>query len=397
MSMGADPTTLSQKDLVRELFNSYDDFKRAEISSRRFTQSEMLRWMEPMTKSNTVSVTNIGRSAEGRTIPLYTYGQGETKVLLWSQMHGDEPTATMAMLDILNFFAHRPDDVIAKTIRINLTMLIVPMLNPDGAERFTRRTAQLIDMNRDAAALRTPEAQILRNTRQKYEPQFGFNLHDQEPRLTVGPTKNVAAIALLAPPPDPLRTDNEVRMKAKKIAAVLVEVLEQLVPGHIAKYEDTFDRRAFGDSMQLWGTSTVLIESGGWPNDRDKMFIRKLNYVGLLMSLYSIATKAFERTETAAYESLPFNSKNLYDFIVRGVDFKGADGTASITVDIAFNIEEKNQEPDRIRLMARVVDLGDLGTYGAFEERDGKGITLDASSIQMDKQIPWEELQRLLK
>jgi hypothetical protein len=388
---------LLHSSTVLDLFNSYEAYRRSEITSRRFTQTDMLRWLDPMLAANIVRGTDLGHSAEGRTISLYTYGEGPTRVLLWSQMHGDEPTATMALLDIVNFLGRRADDVIARAVRANLTLLMIPMLNPDGAERFTRRTAQRVDMNRDAATLQTPEAAILRDAQHKYKPEFGFNLHDQEPRLTVGSTKDVAAIALLAPAMDAMRGDNEVRLKAKKVATVLTEVLNQLVPGHIAKYDDTFDRRAFGDSMQLWGTSTVLIESGGWPNDRDKMFIRKLNAVALLATLYSIATREYEKKETAVYEGLPFNSKNLYDVIVRGIEFKGASGTPPIRVDIAINIEEMNQEPDRKRLMARVVDLGDLTPYSAFEEREGKGISLSASDIQLDMQVPWQDLQILLK
>ena len=394
--MARDQQNLPQSKLVQGLFDSYENYMRSEIKSRRFTQTQMLRWMEPMIGAAIVGVTNLGPSAEGRPISLYACGKGPTKVLLWSQMHGDEPTATMALLDILNFFTQRPDDAVTKTIRTELTLLIIPMLNPDGAERFTRRTAQLIDMNRDAAALRTPEAQILKDAQHKYQPQFGFNLHDQEPRLTVGSTKNVTAIALLAPAWDPLRTDNDVRSKAKKVATVFSEVLDCLVPGHVAKYDDTFDRRAFGDSVQLWGTSTVLVESGGWPNDRDRMFIRKLNYVGLLASLYSIATGGYEQKNTTMYESLPYNSKNLYDVIVRGVELRG-DGTPAIRTDIGINIEEANLDPDRNRLVAKVVDLGDLSPYGAFEEREGKGISLKGSDIKLDKQISWEELQLLLK
>jgi hypothetical protein len=394
--MAKDQQNLPQSKLVRDLFDSYENYMRSEIKSRRFTQTQMLRWMQPMINADIVGVTNLGRSAEGRNISLYAYGKGPTKVLLWSQMHGDEPTATMALLDILNFFAQRPDDEVTKTIRTNLTLLIIPMLNPDGAEQFTRRTAQLIDMNRDAATLRTPEAQILKDAQHSYQPKFGFNLHDQEHRLTVGSTKNVTAIALLAPAQDPLRSENEVRMKAKKVATVFAEALDHFVPGHVAKYDDTFDRRAFGDSIQLWGTSTVLVESGGWPNDRDKMFIRKLNYVGLLASLYSIATGGYEQKNTTMYESLPFNSKNLYDVIVRGVELRG-DGTPAIRADIGINMEESSQESDRNRLIAKVVDLGDLSPYGAFDEREGKRISLKGSDIKLNKQIPWEDLQLLLK
>lgn len=387
----------SHSTLVQELFDSYERYKRSEITSRRFTQAQMLQWLETTTKTGIVEVAGLGHSAEGRMISLYTYGHGPTKVLLWSQMHGDEPTATMALLDILSFFAQQPDDTVVKDIRSKCTLLIIPMLNPDGAERFTRRTAQLVDMNRDAATLRTPEARILKEAQQRYRPQFGFNLHDQEPRLTVGPTKNVAAIALLAPARDPLRTDNEIRMKAKKVAAIFAQVIEQLAPGHVAKYEDTFDRRAFGDSVQLWGTSTVLVESGGWPNDRDKMFLRKLNYVGLLVCLRAIAAGEYETRDITAYESLHFNSKNLYDVIVRGIELRGNEKTPAIRVDIGINIEEMSQEPDRKRLMARVVDVGDLSAYSAFEEHQGEGISITGADIALDKQVPWEDLGFLLK
>jgi len=390
-------SNVSKSKTVIDLVDLYEHCKRVEITSRRFTQREMLRWLEPMVQARLLGVADAGYSAEKRTISLYTYGQGTTKVLLWSQMHGDEPTATMALLDILNFFAQQTNHAITREIRSNLTLLLIPMLNPDGAERFTRRTSQLIDMNRDAEALRTPEANILRDTQQKYRPQFGFNLHDQDPRLTVGPSKEVTAIALLVPARDASRTDDEVRSRAKKVAAVYAEVLHQLVPGHVAKYDDSFDRRAFGDSVQLWGTSTVLVESGGWPNDRDKMFIRKLNFIGQLASLYSIATGDYEEKDASAYESLPFNSKNLFDLKVRSVQLKGRNGVPSIRADVGIIIDEMNQDPDRKRLIAKIVDIGDLSSFGAFEERDGSGISLEYSDIQLDKAIPWDELQRTLK
>ncbi|HEY6953242.1 MAG TPA: M14 family zinc carboxypeptidase [Bacteroidota bacterium] len=388
---------MSQRDIVEELSGSYEAFKRPEITTRRFTQNEMLGWLKPTVESGTVHVAPLGNSSEGRTISLYTYGEGSTKVLLWSQMHGDEPTATMALLDILNFLARRPECDVARTIKSKLSLFLIPMLNPDGAERFTRRTAQFVDMNRDAVALKTPEARILLEAQETYQPEFGFNLHDQEHRLTVGPSKNVTAIALLAPAVDPSRSDNHVRRKAKKVASVFAEVVEQLVPGHCAKYDDTFEVRAFGDTVQKKGTSTVLVESGGWQNDREKMFIRKLNYVGLLTSLYSIATGEYDQRDAEIYEHLPFNSKNLYDVIVRGVRFKASPTVPAITVDIAFNLDEANQDPDRKRLIARVVDLGDLSPYGAFEEREGGGITLSANEVQLEKVIPWEDALRLLK
>lgn len=51
------------------------------------------------------SLEEIGRSVEGRSINHLWFGRGPYKVLLWSQMHGDEPTATAALFDV---FEHEP-------------------------------------------------------------------------------------------------------------------------------------------------------------------------------------------------------------------------------------------------------------------------------------------------
>src|SRR5690606_10209385 len=100
-----------------------------------------------------------------RSIQMLKAGKGSTGVLLWSQMHGDEPTATMAIFDILNFLEARNDglDALRNRILEKTTLYFLPMLNPDGAEKYERRNAQGIDLNRDAAYLQAPESNILKN------------------------------------------------------------------------------------------------------------------------------------------------------------------------------------------------------------------------------------------
>ncbi len=237
--MGSSPSSVQTQTsvlLARELFDSYAFCQLPVITSRRFSQADMLRWLEPLRSQNLFTSTSLGKSAEGRTISLLKLGNGGAKVMLWSQMHGDESTATMALLDMLNFFAQQPHHHITRAILDGLTLLIIPMLNPDGAERFQRRTAQAIDMNRDAMMLRTPEARILKEARDAFQPEFGFNLHDQDPRYTVGNSKEVSTIALLAPAFDESRGDNEVRRAAKQVASVFASVMHEFVPGHVSKY-----------------------------------------------------------------------------------------------------------------------------------------------------------------
>ncbi|MBI4428687.1 MAG: peptidase M14 [Ignavibacteriales bacterium] len=387
-----------QAQIAQELFDVYDNQKIQEITSRRFTQEDMLRWFQPLEKARVFQKTDVGKSAEGKTISMYTLGNGPTKVLLWSQMHGDEATATMALLDIFNFFTQQTSHPIVKSVREKLTLLVIPMLNPDGAERFQRRTAQLIDMNRDALQLETPEARVLKEVQQKYKPEFGFNLHDQDPRYTVGQSKNVTAIALLAPATDGTRADNPVRTRAKKVAAVITAVLSRFISGHVAKYDDTFEPRAFGDNVQRWGTSTVLIESGGWPQDRDKMFLRKMNFVAILSSLAAIADASFLDEDISAYERLPLNTKNLYDVVVRNGRLRANESVAPLKVDVGFNVDEEiDPSSGKIRLSAKIVDVGDLSTYGAFEEIDAAGRDLDAGRIRLETSIPYEDIRGLVK
>lgn len=384
--------------LARELFQTYASYRLPHITSRRFTQAEMLEWLAPLNSAGLFTTTPLGTSTEGRTVSLLGLGKGDVRVLLWSQMHGDESTATMALLDILNFFLREPRHEVTRTILDSLRLLLIPMLNPDGAERFQRRTAQAIDMNRDALKLETPEARILKETRDKFDPQFGFNLHDQDPRYTVGNSKNVSAIALLAPAYDEARGDNRIRLAAKNVASIFAEVVEEFARGHVSKYDDAFEPRAFGDNVQKWGTSTVLVESGGWPGDRDKMFIRQLNYVGLLTSLYAIATGEYRDAGTSTYEGLAFGTKYLYDVILRNARLTMGDKLPAARVDVGINLdEERNPQSGRIELIGKIVDIGDLHFFGAFREVDMHEALLGGSEIQMDQRISAERVDALIR
>lgn len=72
--------------------------------------------------------------------------------MLWSQMHGNESTATMALFDLFNFLEGKGDqyDTFRQLLNSQLRLKFIPMLNPDGADVFKRRNALDIDLNRDA-------------------------------------------------------------------------------------------------------------------------------------------------------------------------------------------------------------------------------------------------------
>jgi hypothetical protein len=376
---------IAEAQFSKRLFDTYDSYAFPGISSRRFQHAELMNHLAALQQKlgPLMTMEQAGVSAENRPIQLLKLGTGPVKVFLWSQMHGDEPTATMALLDILNYIAQQKESAEVRTILAQTTLLMVPMLNPDGAQRFQRRTSQGIDMNRDALRLQTPEARILKGLRDRFQPEIGFNLHDQDPRYTVGDQGTVAVISLLAPAYNVEKQDNAVRTRAKQVASTLSLVLDQFVKGHIAKYDDTFEPRAFGDNIQKWGTSVVLVESGGWKNDPEKMFIRKLNCVGLLSTFHAIAEQRYVQNGTMPYERIPMNTKTLYDIIIRGATVTFPDGRAPIIADIAVNREEV-REGGESSWRGRVVDFGDLSVFQAHEEWNGAGKIIESAVVELN-------------
>jgi hypothetical protein len=75
----------------------------------RFEKFDIVPLIERHAATGIIRNEIVGTSAEGRSIHHLTCGEGKTTILLWSQMHGDESTATMALFDLFNFFTARDD------------------------------------------------------------------------------------------------------------------------------------------------------------------------------------------------------------------------------------------------------------------------------------------------
>ncbi|PTL78930.1 M14 metallopeptidase family protein [Vitiosangium sp. GDMCC 1.1324] len=324
-------------------------------------------------------VEEVGRSVEGRSLNLVRTGTGPRHILLWSQMHGDEPTATTALLDLFEYLRRYREHPRVARLLSALTLHALPMLNPDGAERFQRRNAQGIDINRDALALQTPEGRTLKALRDRLQPSLGFNLHNQSWRTAVGGTGRPASISLLAPAFDATRGDNPGRVLAKKVCAVIRDALEPLAPGQLGRYDDSFEVRAFGDNLVRWGTPTVLIETGPWPSPEPDEPLLRLNFVALVSALESLASGAVELADLARYESIPFNdSKGMLHLVIRGAHVFGEAGEAFVAdIGVAAAQAVRTREGTAsVVLSGSIEELGDLRVYGAVEGVDGAGLTV---------------------
>lgn len=386
----AQPITFDHQRLSK----SYTNYKENKITHRRFQHRDIVPILQGLKRPFTVQ--EQGQSIEGRAIYSVTVGKGEKTVLLWSQMHGDESTATMALFDMFNFLAADDEfNSMRDNLLEELQIVFIPMLNPDGAERFQRRNALGIDLNRDALRLECPESRLLKRMRDELDADWGFNLHDQSRYYAAGNNPHTAAISFLAPAYNYEKEINPVREKSMKMIGEMNAVLQQYIPGKVARYNDDFEPRAFGDNIQKWGTSTILIESGGLKGDIEKQELRKLNFISILTALHSIASDQVGDLPVKAYDKIPFNESNAFhDLILREVQVLNNGNWYKVDVGIRRR-EVGGDTPVPYFFDAYIHDLGDLSTFYAYESISGRGKRLIPGKIYPKVVPDWKAVKSL--
>jgi hypothetical protein len=295
-------------------------------------------------------------------------------------MHGDESTHTMGLADLFAYLARESDEERVRLLHDRLTVVAIPMLNPDGAERFQRLNAQGIDPNRDAHACLTPEMRALRGVYAELKPAFALNLHDQDPRKRVGESDRLTALALLANPFDESLGDNDVRLRAKRLGGVIARAVRPLIGGHVSRFPAEFNPQGSGEFMASSGTSSLLLECGGWKDDPEKQFLRKVSFVALLSALEAIADESYADVPLDVYDSLDEDDTSVVDVLLRGgtVVVPGLEPyRADVAIEFPVPFQRENGE---------VASIGDLGEYIASEEVDVEGCFLHAlpGALQAD-------------
>jgi hypothetical protein len=362
-----------------ELARLWDGEHISRIDPTLVRHADLKNYLEELRRIG-VKMSAVGRSGGGREIYQMEFGRGPYKVFLWSQMHGDEPTATSSLIDLFAYLQRHRDVPWVRSIEEKLTLRAVPMLNPDGAEVFQRRNLQYIDINRDAHLLTTPEGRLLKKLRDEWSPQLGFNLHNQNPRTAVGDTGKQATISLLAVAFDEFGSNSPARILSKKVCAVIHEALSPFIYGQIGRYDDTFNPRAFGDLISKWGTQVILIETGGWHGHTEMELVR-LNFIALAASLRSLADGSAEKANPGVYDGLRYNTSGvIYDLIVRQAMIvnRGRNGekvAAPYKGDVGINLDVSRGANGK-QVRAQIQEVGDLSVFHGFE-------TIDASDYYL--------------
>jgi hypothetical protein len=306
----------------------------------------------------------IGQSVLGKPIYKYELGTGKTKVLLWSQMHGNESTTTKALFDFLNLLNSNSD--LAKNLLSEFSFCCLPMLNPDGALLYTRENANNIDLNRDAQNLTQPESKLLRSVFENFKPDYCYNLHDQRTIYGVGKDNiKPATVSFLAPAYNENRDINEGRAKAIKVIVAMNNILQKFIPNQVGRFDDSFNINCVGDTFQFLNVPTILIEAGHFQVDYDRELPRKFVFIALVEGLKKIYENDIVSNKIEDYMNIPHNKICFYDFIYKNVKIN-YDNNKIIT-NFALQFKEEIID-NQLVFNAYTAAIGDLeGFSGHFE------------------------------
>ncbi len=139
------------------------------------------------------SLLRVGMSAGRKPIYALKIGSGHPIIII-ARIHGNEPAPTNAVLSLIHDITLYKD---LRTYLKDLSLVVVPVANPDGAELFyirymkydfepswkhtfekARANANGVDLNRDWMLLTQPETQALHNVISRENPVFLIDSHE---------------------------------------------------------------------------------------------------------------------------------------------------------------------------------------------------------------------------
>ncbi len=356
--------------------DAYDEIKETSVHGRYITNEKLLPFFR--SKLNSASLEIIGSSVEERPIHCISLGIGSRKILMWSQMHGNESTTTKAVLDVINFL--NSDHQKTQSILSQCTIKIIPILNPDGAHAYTRVNLNQIDLNRDAQDRSQPESIILRTLFDAFQPDYCFNLHDQRTIFNVGKSEMPATVSFLAPAFNQERNINTTRQKSMQLIVAMNQQLQKMIPGQVGRYDDAFNANCVGDTFQMQGVPTLLFEAGHYKEDYAREQTRMYIFNAMLTALQTISENKIDQFSTDEYFEIPENQKLYFDVLIRNAHKINA----TYTHDVGILFKETLVD-GKIQFIPHIEKVGDLSNYFGHENYDcnleNMGTALKNSSL----------------
>ena len=271
------------------------------------------------TSRNLVDVASAGTSGEGRQLLYATVGDGPTTFWLQARIHGNELHSTEAALQILDHLAS--GDPQARLIRDQLTVVVIPMYNPDGAEANIRQstTPNRIDLNRDWENFAQPESVAFWRLWRDVAPELALDLHHMGEAPVVNGTDDLNQFQIGARSIDPARMTTEQWLTNRQMAMVSVDALDKYGLANVAHYPLIDITNAVLSRMLMGGTAPAGEQPVMQTPTRGAIFyeVRSVGQKsnGQLENLFRIPTMAvltaaangsLASYDVSGYTSLPF-------------------------------------------------------------------------------------------
>jgi predicted deacylase len=272
-----------------------------------------------------------GTSNEGRPLWLAKVGTGETTVLYITQQHGNEPLGTEAALSLLQRLAtsNHPD---IRRMREELTVLVVPRVNPDGHERFWRQNYDPVlepgaptdfwtagrgyDINRwhlptlAPADNPVPEAATVQRVYQRYQPDIVVDYHHQG--SYVNDDGELIRTSMFWPRPEGGANQDAID-RSKQVTWLMYETLEHYGFAEVSQYpggpEPGIARNAYG----ALGSASVLVELRGDIGQKSSGYLIRTAYVAMFSVLEAAAEGTLSSIDASLADTIPLRGEAIDD------------------------------------------------------------------------------------
>ncbi|HWO74514.1 MAG TPA: M14 family zinc carboxypeptidase [Bacillus sp. (in: firmicutes)] len=279
-------------------------------------------------KQNHMELEVIGQTVKGRDLFLVKYitNPENPTILFLTQQHGNEALTTEGALDYIQYLGS--DSKPIKDMLKNVNILIVPMLNADGAmgdvnfsldnymgsgRHLTRYNADRIDLNRDHVNKAAPETQALHdNVLQKYKIDYMIDMHHQGTQEDYfGKLTSASVLAPYHPNVDP-----EVLEKSKQLASVVVESVNSKGWAFVLKYDaPTTNTAVASNAMALqYNIPVILFEMRGMADhsyepyvlgQKSNGYLIKQAVIAMDSTAKAIADGSILTADPTFYDNLP--------------------------------------------------------------------------------------------
>ncbi len=329
--------------------------------------------------------SELGKSVLGNSIYNVQLGSGSIKILMWSQMHGNESTTTRALIPFMDWFVK--SDNFKK-----YSLYIIPVLNPDGLKRWTRENANSVDLNRDAQNLSQPESVLLKTAFEVFQPDYCFNLHDQ--RTIYGTPDGSKGIhcSFLSPAADESREVTPARLKAMNVINQIIDCISHDSNHIIGRYGDGFNANCVGDTFQSLGVPTILFEAGQADDDYYRTETVHSIFKSLQRAIEVIASSddVGSQKVLSEYHSITPIETNFCDILIKNVP------SGKSTVDLSIMYREVLSDDilyfvpfltgvndTTVKNAHRIIDMSLIDAVVDFEISTGQKIISNSLDIQI--------------